>query len=159
MEKFVRGEENSNDFAICLTHYRFSRRHKVIRSALGPVDSTLSLENSYHMLNTDPELVNRAFTVFGVAIQPRWPLDWSDATQMAGAITIDEAKQYGCERFEFVVDAAAWVVQPSTPPVINALDFLMIRLVDFILSPDLSQGLTVRLVRNDTIVYLQQNGA
>jgi hypothetical protein len=93
-----------------LTHYRFSTRHKVIRTALGPVDSTLSLENSY-VLNTDTELVNRVFAVFGSAIQPRWPLDRSNATQMDGTITIDEAKQYSCERFEFVVDAAARVVQ------------------------------------------------
>jgi hypothetical protein len=114
-----------------LTHCRFTTRHKVIRTALGPVDSTLSLENSYHVLNTDPELVNRAFTVFGSAIQPRWPLDRSDVTQMAGTITIDEAKQYGRERFEFVVDAAARVVQPATPPVINAFDVLMSRPVDF----------------------------
>jgi hypothetical protein len=46
-----------------LIHYRFSTRHMVIRTALGPVDSTLSLENSNHVLNTDPELVNRVFTL------------------------------------------------------------------------------------------------
>jgi hypothetical protein len=43
--KFVRSAENSNDFAMSLTHYLFSSRHKVIRTALGPVNSNLSLEN------------------------------------------------------------------------------------------------------------------
>jgi hypothetical protein len=62
------------------------------------------------VLNTDPEIVNWAFTAFGSAIQPRWPLDRFDAAQTAGTITIDKVKQYGCERFEFVVDAAARVV-------------------------------------------------
>jgi hypothetical protein len=108
--KFGRGKENSNDFAMSWTHYRFSTRHKVIRTALGPVDFTLPLVNSYHLLNTDAELVTRAFTVFGSAIQPRWPLDRSDATQMVGTIIIDEAKRYGCERFEFVVDASTRIV-------------------------------------------------
>jgi hypothetical protein len=165
--KFVRGAENLNDFAMSLTHNRFSTQHKVIPTALRPVNSTLSLENSYHMLknsyhvlNTDPELVNRAFTIFGSAIQPSWPLDRSDATQMAGTITIDEAKQCGCERSEFVVDAAAQVVQPATPPVISAFDVLVNRPVDFQPSPDLSHGqIGVRLVRNDLLVYLRQNEA
>jgi hypothetical protein len=143
-----------------LNHYRFSTRHKVIRTALGPVDSTLSPENSYNVLNTDPELVNRAFTVFGSAIQPPWPLDRSDATQMARTTTMDEAKQYGCERFEFVVDAAARVVQPATPPVIIAFYVLINRPVDFLPSPDLSHGLTgVRLLRKDLLVHLRQNEA
>jgi hypothetical protein len=153
--KFVRGAENSNDFAKGLTHYRFYTRHKVISTALGPVNSTLSLENSYHVLKTDPELINRVFTVFGSAIQPRSPLDRSDATHMAGTITIDEAKQYGCERFEFVFDAAARVVHPARPPVINEFGVLMNRPVDFLPSHDLSHGLTgVRLVRNELLVYL-----
>jgi hypothetical protein len=112
------------------------------------------------VLNTDPELVNRVFTVFRSAIQARWPQDRSDATQMAGTITIDEAKQYGCERFEFVVDAAARVEQPATPPVMNAFDVLMKSPVDFLPSPDLSHGLTgARLVRNDLPVYPRQNEA
>jgi hypothetical protein len=112
------------------------------------------------VLNTDPELVNRVFTVFRSAIQARWPLDRSDATHMVGTITIDEAKQYGCERFEFVVDAAARVEQPATPPVINAFDVLMNRPVDFLPSPDLLHGLTgARLVRIDLLVYLRQNEA
>jgi hypothetical protein len=154
--KFVRGAENSNDFAMSLTHYRFSTRHKVIRTAKGPVDSTLSLENSYNVLNTDPELVPWALTAFGSAIQPRWPLDRPDATQMAGTMTIDEAKEYGCEGFEFVVDVASRVVQPATPPVINAFDVLMNHPVDFLPSPDLSHGMTgVRVVRKDFLVYLR----
>jgi hypothetical protein len=77
---------------------------------------------------------------------------------MTGTITIYEARQYGCERFEFAVDAASRVVQSATPPVINAFSVLMNRPVDFLPSPDLSHGLTgVRLVRNDLLVYLRQN--
>jgi hypothetical protein len=79
---------------------------------------------------------------------------------MACTITINEAKQYGCERLEFVVDTAARVVQPATPPVINAFDVLMNRPVEFLPSSDLSHGLTeVRLVRNALLAYLRQNEA
>jgi hypothetical protein len=39
--KLERGAENSNDFAMSLTHYGFSTRHKLIRTALGPVGFTL----------------------------------------------------------------------------------------------------------------------